>query len=578
MKRKWEAKLKQVEELALQYERKPLCSVYKPRLSNPWHPSSVWRLFYRQSQAFNFARSCKEVVHVFALEKENKQDGQRVYLVTTYTEFWFYYKEHRNNLKNCYEVIPENSVCKLYFDLEFYKPTNPEADGTKMVAKLIEYIIKKLEEIHGIKCSAEDVLNLDSSTHEKFSRHLIFILQNAAFKDNNHVGYFLNTVLQPALALVESKTNMVMQEKGTDSTFFPVSKRALEPNTFPGKNEEEISLSDTTKTWASVEGSDLSFLIVNDKESGKKLFADLAVYTKNRNFRLYKSSKRRKNIFLELAEDNKFVPKPQKNVSVEQQFFFSSLVSNVRFSDDLKILTSDIPEKERSVCLDSQRCRPSVTIEGYNFSPYPEIDCFILSLVKKEGVQGGIRRWNYFFLEELLMYDISNYRWCENIGRAHKSNNIMLLVDLKREVWYQKCHDPVCRANNFKSSCFPLPPDICLSFLFKEEEDDTSSMDEAGSVKERKIKLLSDQTWLSETKSVPLLTEAVDCTAESPDSDTDWTNGIEDEYCVEATEDAELVEAAENDVMRWDCEPEIPDKLLWEACQEGEAFQSKTYN
>lgn len=39
---------------------------------------------------------------------------------------------------HCYEVIPEKDACKLYFDLEFYKPANPDADGKSMVAKLIE--------------------------------------------------------------------------------------------------------------------------------------------------------------------------------------------------------------------------------------------------------------------------------------------------------------------------------------------------------------------------------------------------------------------------------------------------------
>jgi hypothetical protein len=39
---------------------------------------------------------------------------------------------------HCYEVIPENAVCKLYFDLEFNKLANPGYDGKKMVALLIE--------------------------------------------------------------------------------------------------------------------------------------------------------------------------------------------------------------------------------------------------------------------------------------------------------------------------------------------------------------------------------------------------------------------------------------------------------
>uniref|UniRef100_A0A2D4L942 DNA-directed primase/polymerase protein n=1 Tax=Micrurus paraensis TaxID=1970185 RepID=A0A2D4L942_9SAUR len=136
-KRKWEEKLKNVEELASCYKRRPLCSSYKPKLSNPLQPSSVWKLFYRQTHAFNFAKTCKEDVHVFALEKCDG-NNQRLYLVTTYTELWFYYCKHETKLKHCYEIIPETAVCKLYFDLEFYKPTNQGAIANQMVADLIK--------------------------------------------------------------------------------------------------------------------------------------------------------------------------------------------------------------------------------------------------------------------------------------------------------------------------------------------------------------------------------------------------------------------------------------------------------
>lgn len=189
MTRKWETRLKQIEERALGYEKKPLPSVYRPRLSKPEDPPSIWKLFHRQDQAFNFVKSCKENVHVFALEYK-VDDGRRIYLVTTYAQLWFYYKS-RKNLLHCYEVIPENAVCKLYFDLEFNKRANPEADGKKMVALLIEHVCKALQELYSVSCSAEDVFKLDSSTDEKFSCHLIFQLHDVAFKDNIHVGNFV---------------------------------------------------------------------------------------------------------------------------------------------------------------------------------------------------------------------------------------------------------------------------------------------------------------------------------------------------------------------------------------------------
>lgn len=39
-----------------------------------------------------------------------------------------------------------------------------------------------------------------------------------------------------------------------------------------------------------------------------------------------------------------------------------------------------------------------------------------------------------------------------NVSKNQNSYFILrILVDLKKEVWYQKCHDPVCREKNFKS-------------------------------------------------------------------------------------------------------------------------------
>ncbi|XP_051686408.1 DNA-directed primase/polymerase protein isoform X3 [Oryctolagus cuniculus] len=456
MNRKWEEKLKQIEERASHYKRKPLCSVYRPSLSRPEQPPSIWKLFRRQTEAFNFVKSCKQDVHVFALEYK-MGDGQRIYLVTTYAQLWFYYKS-RKNLLHCYEVIPESAVCKLYFDLEFNKPANPGADGKKMVALLIEHVCRALQDLYSVRCSAEDVFNLDSSTDEKFSRHLIFQLHDVAFKDNIHVG----------------------------------------------------------------------------------------VYTRNRNFRLYKSSKLGKHVALEIAEDNKFFPKQSKTIPEENQYFLSSLVCNVRFSDTLRILTCDTPQNKRKRMKHFNSTSPSVgTIEGFQCSPYPEVDQFVLSLVTKNDIKGGIRRWSYFFPEQLLVYDIFKYRWCENIGRAHKSNNIMILVDLKNEVWYQKCHDPICKAENFKTDCLPLPAEVCLLFLFKEEEEFTT-----------------DETRNNETTSPHKPSPGAS-------SDPGWDNGLDDACFLEATEDAELAEAAESSLLRHSSGvDEIPDDLIMEVLQE----------
>ncbi|NXG17576.1 PRIPO protein, partial [Grallaria varia] len=534
MKRKWEERLKKVEELASYYERHPLPTVYRPRLSQPFHPSPVWKIFSRQAEAFNYVKTCKEDVHVFALEK-NTECGQRFYLVTTYKELWFYYtKGYKTSLMHCYEVIPEKDACKLYFDLEFYKPANPGADGKSMVAKLIELVSQKLKELYDVNCSAEDVLNLDSSTDEKFSRHLIFLPQKTIFKDNVHVGNFVRTVLQPAIRLMETKAAAAVIPEEAGHVF----QCCAEAVGLDGSLTNLTAVKDASKDWPAIvhktkdmemshqgENFDFSFLIVNGKEGNKQLFVDLGVYTKNRNFRMYKSSKAGKNVILKIAEDNKFIPSCEKDVSLEEAYFLSSLICNIRY---VSFVLTD-------------------SMEGYQGSPYPEIDNFVCSLVNKDGIQGGIRQWNYFSLKEILVYNISGYRWCENIGRAHKSNNIMILVDLKNEIWYQKCHDPVCREQNFKSQSLPLPPGICLPSLFKEEEDYTV-VDEREDTEE-KVKPHSNASDLTESLSQDFLL-----------SDSEWENASDDACFLEAAEDVELAEAA-NDSLNYAIE-EIPDEAL----------------
>ena len=134
-------------------------------------------------------------------------------------------------------------------------------------------------------------------------------------------------------------------------------------------------------------------------------------------------------------------------------------------------------------------------------SPYPMIDEFINSLVAKvSGGTGKIRSWllssswkqsssdgegnrhgvggqsNARVQQKqiptlrpsvervTLTYQVTNCRWCENIGRAHKSNHIYWVVDVTNGSYCQRCHDPECRF--FSSQKRPLPTS-CQSALTK---------------------------------------------------------------------------------------------------------------
>ena len=49
-------------------------------------------------------------------------------------------------------------------------------------------------------------------------------------------------------------------------------------------------------------------------------------------------------------------------------------------------------------------------------------------------------------------------RYCEKIGRAHKSNSIIWNVHLVDRVCWQSCHDPECRG--FRGKLVPLPAEV----------------------------------------------------------------------------------------------------------------------
>lgn len=113
------------------------------------------------------------------------------------------------------------------------------------------------------------------------------------------------------------------------------------------------------------------------------------------------------------------------------------------------------------------------------------LDQYVQSVLGSRGsatqsvFQGQIRAWSIVTLPtssaagfgrnnndanaatyDVITYQMSRNRYCERIRRAHKSNNIMWNVDLADFRCWQSCHDPECRALQFKGSAIDLPNDV----------------------------------------------------------------------------------------------------------------------
>jgi hypothetical protein len=325
------------------------------------------------------------------------------------------WKNHicRPSDKRCsYEVIPVDTHCKLYFDLEFNKQANPASDGNKMVETLMAVSFWAFEDIYQLKVTKSDVLVLDASTPNKFSQHLIYQMSEVVFQDNNHVGNFVKYLMTQVKECRVPKVNADEQR-----------------NLFV-KNEKGVSVS----------------------------FCDLSVYTKNRNFRLFLASKFEKKVPLIVSKSNKYLPnricyKNEDWPTVEAAYFSSSLITYFgTYQSEKRLLTF-----ESNTCTsdDCSKYRTPLenkdpSLNGYSGSPWIEIDRFIAGLVAPAGT---VRQWLYFEDTETIVYNIHGSRFCSSIGREHRSNHIKYVVNIPNATYFQSCFDLDCA----KSRPLPLP-------------------------------------------------------------------------------------------------------------------------
>jgi len=382
-------------------------------------PPVGWKNFPRQQEALDYAKTKSNGCMSFTYEQSN---GQRYFLVAHPETFWYYDSRKPSNERHTYEIIIENHPCKLYFDLEFDPKTNPESNGVKMLETFIKIIKMFVKQKFDLEYNEEDILDLDSSTIDKFSHHLIF--PSLIFSNNIQAGYFVKFIC--------AEINKLLSE--------------------------DYNLEDNGCFCGGITTKDILDLKID-----KGLFCDQSVYSRNRHFRLFKSSKLKKNIPLVLSSTNKYKLPEMAHCEdcFDKQIFLKSLIT---FGCDGKVLlnftnmTSQISSElqSRQLYMDQENKRECQS--SYASSPFPRIDKFISNLV----FPGKIFRNHYFPSVNRLVYSIVKNRYCGNIKRQHKNNNVKYIIDLNEMCWYQKCYDPDC--HQYRSNVTKLPDEICFEY------------------------------------------------------------------------------------------------------------------
>uniref|UniRef100_A0A0E0I0C5 DNA-directed primase/polymerase protein n=1 Tax=Oryza nivara TaxID=4536 RepID=A0A0E0I0C5_ORYNI len=358
--------------------------------------AGVWATFPRQEEAIRF---CKAHAYTNVFSYQDHLSGQRRFLVSMYDEFWKRYNNMDPQIRHHYEVIQDGSPCHIYFDLEFDPRLNKMRDADEMVDILVAVTFSALHDKYSIEGQEEWIIELDSSTEEKFSRHLIIRIPKTAFKDNSHVGAFISEICSRI-----------------------ASQRAANPN------------------------FDKLYITKDSSCTGRAdhLFMDTAVYSRNRCFRLAFSSKSGKKSFLVATERFK-----HKNMS-DKELFMESLIC--RLDDDCdKLLTCKLDlDCKKTLHFDSEASM--IRIQGrnskdsigtyrndfpvsntYGISPFPALDVFIESIAS-----------------------FGNVSVCQGVDTVSiLEENIKAIM---RAAYYQKCYDPDCQG--YRSPLRPVPWDV----------------------------------------------------------------------------------------------------------------------
>ena len=288
-------------------------------------------MFSKQSEAIDFSKCFSGELKVFAFETD--LSGRRNFVVCHPNRFWTLYDAKDASKRHDYEVIVEDAASKLYFDLEFKSKLNPEVNPEHLMKKFKELLVTFLKQTFGVAANAANFIDLDSSTDDKFSRHLI--VDNVVFKNNYHVGNFVRAVCSK---FEEDKSHLVRLSECVD---------------------------------------DLG------------VFVDQGVYTTNRNFRLYLSSKFGKSAVLKLESScrERFSGRSGREI------FLASLVTFCPNTNPNRRLTFGPDVSTTSVKILSTITNKSMSSSTAptSSSPFPEIDNFFRKLVSEEG--GYIRKW-----------------------------------------------------------------------------------------------------------------------------------------------------------------------------------------
>jgi len=495
-------------------------------------PHLGFRVFRRQAEAFGAADAAgpAAALRVFSVElgggdgsgnSMKRRSTWRAYVAATLPAFWRKYRNLAATDRHHYEILRESQPCHLFLDLEFKRKLNPAVDGDFVVDETVAAIRRVLarrwpRDPEVAEFDDADVLELDSSGDDKFSRHVTVRLRGFAFATVADAGAVVREAVYGVGEGEKKESGEGRSENGNGNENGGDGDRGAAAAEAAA---EAPSLAPFARVVVSEQGE-------NDDSSNVHFGSavDLGVYTRNRAWRMALSSKvdaparvlrplARRYGGIAVVDENPEKSKTSTSTSSlppppttpatakisDRAAFFCGLAGDVPPGFKLLSVEGAVhgggggPPGRRS---SSSSCSSSSFAGGGGNtfpsnsslrarpgpSPFPAVDAFIEGLATSltgDGRQAAVRSWavaegeasaagqqqprqqqqqHFSSPGPTLVLSLRDGRFCGGVGRPHRSNGVYYVVDLRGGTFRQRCHDPDCRG--YRSPAAPLPADV----------------------------------------------------------------------------------------------------------------------
>jgi len=419
-------------------------------------------VFNNQAQAFECLKTHPEFHALVAREIPDHENpkAKREFWAIEWNRFYeVYARELVPAQRHFHELVREGAQCHLYMDVEMERSPNGQArmnDGSRMLDALLQLCIAKLHEKRILReenaCTSSSssssssteyhsdlrVMTLDSSASYKLSLHYILRIRGTAWASNRACGAFMQE-LYTSILESEARAARKLLGKGEEAEA-PLDEL-----------EQRKLVSEALRDPAALErvlGRPSLFVFTQSSPELASFMVDMQVYSKNRTFRMYQSTKPGARLrFLRTAEEiaaDSYVP--------EERVFFQSLVTF--FYDQGARVTQVLREdrfaapctrKRKSSASDKSRkrvCDSSVSdefralIEYFENSLGHPVDRARISVSSQHGT--------VLFPTFSRRCSILESRTRGRVAQ-HRGNHIFFVVDMLRGEIRARCNDQDCK-------------------------------------------------------------------------------------------------------------------------------------